>query len=90
MCNRYPDGDSYIGWHSDDEGDLAFIVSVSLGAVRDFVFQHKETKEKIVLRLEPGSIVLMGKGCQQNWKHRKKVKDPRINLTFRSILSRQD
>lgn len=92
LCNRYPDGDSYIGWHSDSESDLrpeSFIISISLGATRDFVFQHKKTKEKITLPLKSGSIVLMGPGCQENWKHtvpkRKKVKDPRINLTYRSV-----
>ena len=96
LGNRYRDGHQNIGAHSDDEGDLhenAFIVSVSLGAARDFIFTHKKTKEKVKILLPPGSILLMGGGCQKNWKHevpkRLKVKDPRINLTFRSIVMRE-
>lgn len=97
LGNRYNDGKQYIGAHSDDERDLhnnAFIVSVSLGATRDFIFTHKKTKEKVKIALESGSVILMGGDCQKNWKHevpkRLRVKDPRINLTFRSILKRHE
>lgn len=96
LGNRYRDGHQNIGAHSDDEGDLhpnAFIVSVSLGAPRDFIFTHKITKEKVKILLPPGSVLLMGGDCQKNWKHevpkRLKVKEPRINLTFRSIEMRE-
>jgi alkylated DNA repair dioxygenase AlkB len=95
LGNRYRDGHQNIGAHSDNESDLhgnAFIVSVSLGAARDFIFTHKETKEKVKILLEPGSVLLMGGNCQKNWRHalpkRLCVKDPRINLTFRSVLIR--
>ena len=96
LGNKYNDGKQYIGYHSDDEGDLhpdAFIVSVSLGAERDFVFKHKKTGETVSVPLKSGSIVLMGGDCQKNWKHsvpkRMRVKEPRINLTFRSVLMRE-
>ena len=96
LCNRYNNGDQYIGFHSDDEKDLdsnSFIVSVSLGAVRDFVFKHKRSGETLTVPLESGSVVLMGKGTQKNYKHsvpkRKRVKESRINLTFRSIVTRE-
>ena len=95
LLNRYDNGLHYIGDHADDENDLqegAFIVSVSLGASRDFVFTHKKTKEKVTMKLKSGSIVLMGGDCQKNWKHgvpkRMGVKEPRINATFRSIVAR--
>lgn len=95
LGNRYGDGHQYIGSHSDDEGDLdmnAFIVSVSLGAPRDFVFSNKHTGEKVKILLTPGSVLLMGGDCQVNWKHelpkRLKVVDPRINLTYRVIKRR--
>ena len=95
LGNRYNDGKQNIGAHSDNESDLntnAFIVSVSLGAERDFIFTHKETKEKVKILLESGSVLLMGGDCQKNWKHevpkRLRVKTPRINLTFRSVLMR--
>jgi alkylated DNA repair dioxygenase AlkB len=95
LGNKYNDGNNYIGAHSDNEADLnpdAFIVSVSLGSPRDFIFTHKVTKEKVKIILKPGSVLLMGKGCQENWKHevpkRLKITKPRINLTFRSVFSR--
>lgn len=92
LCNRYTSGDSYIGEHSDDEKDLcpnSYIFSLTFGAVRDFVFRNKKTGEKIVVPLKSGSLIVMGKNCQKLWKHgvpkRKKVKTPRINLTFRCM-----
>ena len=95
LGNKYNNGHEYIGKHSDNEDDLhpdAFIVSVSLGAPRDFIFTHKISNEKVKILLNPGSVLLMGKGCQPNWKHelpkRLRLKDSRINLTFRSILRR--
>jgi alkylated DNA repair dioxygenase AlkB len=95
LGNKYEDGTRYISEHSDDEKDLvknAYIISVSLGAKRDFIFKNKHTGEKITIQLEPGSVLLMGGECQKNWKHslpkRLKVKDARINLTFRSIIPR--
>lgn len=97
LGNKYNNGHQYIGAHSDDEGDLspgAFIVSVSLGASRDFIFTNKKTKEKVKILLESGSVLLMGGDCQKNWKHeipkRLRVKDPRINLTFRSVVIRKN
>lgn len=96
LGNKYKDGSQYIGYHSDSESDLhddAFIVSVSLGAERDFVFKHIETGKNITIRLKSGSVLLMGGDCQKNWKHglpkRLKIKDPRINLTFRSVVKRK-
>lgn len=96
LGNKYNDGSQYIGYHSDSERDLhdnAFIVSVSLGAERDFVFKHIETGKKVSIMLKSGSVLLMGGDCQKNWKHglpkRLKIKDSRINLTFRSIIKRE-
>ena len=97
LGNRYRNGHQNISNHSDNESDLhdnAFIVSVSLGAARDFIFTHKDTNEKVKILLEPGSVLLMGGDCQKNWKHelpkRLRVKDPRINLAFRSVLMRDE
>lgn len=93
LGNKYRDGNDYIGAHSDDEKDLknnSFIMSVSLGAARDFVFINKKTKKRTSINLKSGSVVIMGPGTQQNYKHevpkRKGVKLPRINLTFRSVI----
>lgn len=96
LCNRYSDGKHNIGFHSDNETDLekeSFIVSVSLGATRDFIFKSKTTDEKVSIPLVSGSVVLMGKDCQKNYNHsipkRMKIKTPRINLTFRSVIKRK-
>lgn len=95
LGNKYNNGSNYIGFHSDSESDLdddAFIVSVSLGAERDFVFKHIETGKKVSIKLKSGSVLLMGGDCQKNWTHglpkRLKIKEPRINLTFRRIIKR--
>ena len=84
-----------MGWHSDDEKELGknpVIASVSFGANRDFLFKHKFDKnhDKIKVHLKTGSLLLMLGSTQHYWKHsipkRLKVKDPRINLTFRNII----
>jgi alkylated DNA repair dioxygenase AlkB len=81
-----------VGWHSDDEKELGrepVIASVSLGGERKFVFKHKRNSEKVEIILAAGSLLIMKGTCQQHWVHSlpksKKVPDPRINLTFRTI-----
>lgn len=92
LLNLYHDGTEGMGWHTDAEKDLrknAAIASLSLGAERRFQFRHKEDKDIISVKLEHGSLLLMKDPTQSHWKHRlppmAKVKQPRINLTFRSI-----
>ena len=52
----------------------------------DVVFN---TKEKIQIELKPGSLIIMKGALQHNWLHQipsqLKIKEPRINLTFRTI-----
>lgn len=66
------------------------IGSVSFGAERKFAFKHKETKEKVELVLEHGSLLVMKGVTQTHWLHRlpptKRISTPRINLTFRTII----
>ena len=91
LLNFYPDGNSYIGWHADDEKSLGndpVIASISLGATRKFSFKDKQTKEVFSLQLENGSLLFMGKGTQINYLHslpKQKDLGPRINITFRYI-----
>lgn len=92
LLNLYHNGDEGMAWHSDAEKDLKVngaIGSLSLGAERKFSFKHKETKQTISVFLEKGSLLVMKGTTQTNWLHRlpptKKVKSPRINLTFRTI-----
>ena len=95
LLNEYPNGEVGMGWHSDDEKELGtdpIIASLSFGANRDFIFKHKTDKsiENVKLHLKSGSLLLMLGSTQHYWKHslpkRLKVKEPRINLTFRNII----
>lgn len=94
LLNLYHSGNEGMGWHSDAEKDLkvnAAIASVSFGAERKFAFKHKESKETVSLNLEHGSLLIMKGTTQAHWLHRlpptKKVLFPRINLTFRTIVT---
>lgn len=93
LLNLYHDGSEGMAWHSDGEKDLAKrgpIASLSLGEERKFSFKNKDTKEKVDLLLEHGSLLLMTGCTQEYWLHRlppsKKISGARINLTFRQIV----
>ncbi len=94
LLNLYHNGDEGMAWHSDGETMLqknGAIASLSFGAERKFSFKHKETKETVSLLLEHGSLLVMKGETQTHWLHRlpptTKVKRPRINLTFRTIVT---
>ena len=94
LLNLYHDGDDGMGWHSDNEKELkknSVIASVSLGAERKFSFKHKKNKENTDLILGNGSLLVMKEQIQTHWMHQlpksKKISEPRINLTFRTISS---
>ena len=93
LLNLYHNGNEGIGWHSDDEKSLGknnTIASLSFGAERNFSFKHKQTKQIVSLVLEHGSLLIMKDATQTNWLHSlpksKSVTQPRINLTFRTIV----
>lgn len=93
LANLYHNGEEGMAWHSDGEKDLkkeGAIASLSLGAERKFSFKHKENKQLVSLTLKQGSLLVMKGITQQCWLHRlppsKKVTEPRINLTFRTIV----
>ena len=85
----YPDGNSGVDFHSDFSafGDTSIIPSISLGEEREFKFREKESKQELSQILKNGSLVIMGKHCQERYEHslpiNPKYKGPRINLTFR-------
>lgn len=94
LLNLYHDGNEGMAWHSDGEKDLkknGAIGSLSFGAERKFAFKHKETKETVSLILQHGSLLVMKDTTQTHWLHRlpptKLISKPRINLTFRTIVS---
>lgn len=93
LANWYRDGKDSNGWHADDEKELGknpLIASLSFGCTRRFDLKHNKTKEKLSLELSTGSLLVMGGELQHFWKHQipkqLKIKDDRINLTFRLIV----
>jgi alkylated DNA repair dioxygenase AlkB len=94
LVNYYRDGSDYLGWHSDDElinGSEPLIASISLGAERRFDLRHRETGEVVSTPLRHGSLLVMSGLSQRCWEHRipkmTTISDPRVNLTFRRLLS---
>lgn len=92
LINFYADGHDYMGWHQDNEPEIDVshgIASISLGADREIKFKYKNENMVETLLLKNGSLLLMNGYNILNWKHalpkRLKVKEPRINLTFRKI-----
>jgi len=94
LVNLYHDGQDGMAYHSDGEMDLLHhgtIASLTLGAERRFVFKHKRRQDKVELILAHGSLLTMAGSTQDNWLHRLPqvagVTQPRVNLTFRTIVS---
>lgn len=75
--------------HSDDEKELdtsSGIASLSFGGSRDFIFRHKEKKDKITIQLDGGDLLLMLGSTQKHWEHgvpKRTQAAARISLTFR-------
>jgi alkylated DNA repair dioxygenase AlkB len=94
LVNLYQHGKHVIGWHSDSEYSLvpeSAIASVSLGAERWFDIRAKDNapdpdREESV-RVKHGSMIIMAGLMQNYYRHairqEARVKEPRINLTFR-------
>tara|TARA_B110000967_G_scaffold90047_1_gene92689 strand:- start:142 stop:747 length:606 start_codon:yes stop_codon:yes gene_type:complete len=93
LLNFYRNGDDKVSWHADDEkslGEVVNIASISVGAERDFQFKSKHNPDdKKDINLTHGSLLIMHNPIQEHWLHqipvRKKISEPRINLTFRYI-----
>lgn len=90
LCNLYRDGSDSVGWHADDEplfGGDPVVASVSVGAARLFKMRRNDSSATQDILLESGSLFVMGRGVQRDWKHAiPKTTRPcgeRINLTFR-------
>ena len=97
LVHIYPDGNAGINWHNDSEALNSSIASLSLGATRKFRLKKIGRKEgwDTEIHLHDGDLIWMhgpdpstGRlSCQNIYYHtvpvEKKVKEPRINLTFR-------
>ena len=96
LLNYYRDQRDSMGLHSDDEpelGERPMLASLSLGEERTFILKHKRDKalKPLRLKLASASLLLMKGDTQRYWKHgidkEKHSCGPRINLTFRRILT---
>jgi len=96
LLNYYRDHRDSMGLHSDDEPELGaqpILASLSLGEERTFILRHKREKtlKPVRLKLASGSLLLMKGETQRHWKHgidkETRPCGPRINLTFRRILT---
>jgi len=94
LLNYYRDGNDSVSWHSDDEKELGedpIIASMSFGGTRKFKLKAKDKSDKLDILLTDGSLLIMGSGTQRNYLHSipksKTYTEPRINITFRKILS---
>ena len=94
LCNLYMNGESSIGWHSDNEPELGnqpSVVSLSLGAPR--VFSLRQIANRAVQRhvvLKSGSLLVMLGDTQLRWQHAilpSGSLSARINITFRQIVA---
>jgi len=88
--NLYRDRNDSVAPHNDRLGDLVAghpIVLLSLGATRRMRIQHKVSKAKLELDLEPGSLLLMDFETQKHYDHgipkQRSAVGPRISLAFR-------
>jgi alkylated DNA repair dioxygenase AlkB len=93
LVNCYPDCDSFLKEHSDNEGDinpLSSIFTVSLGDTRTVKFRNLHGGDLKEVPCKGRSLYSMTRNSQDFWKHSVE-KDPNISaavrysLTFRSI-----
>ena len=95
LANRYRDGADCMGWHADDEPELGpqpLIASLSLGGSRRFLLRGRSpSRNRLELPLSHGSLLVMRGDTQTHYQHAvprtAKLCSPRINLTFRRILT---
>lgn len=95
LLNWYRSGDDYISWHTDAEPELGInpmIASINFGASRRFLLRLKDDHQvKLEIPLHHGSILVMAGQLQHHWQHsvpkQKKIKNHRVNLTFRTIYN---
>ncbi len=94
LANLYRDGDDSMGWHRDNEPELGahpWVLSYNLGAARDFAFRpYGSGRQSRVIPLEHDSLLVMSPEVQTHFEHalprRRRVREARLNLTFREIV----
>jgi alkylated DNA repair dioxygenase AlkB len=93
LINLYHDGNSSMGFHSDNTDILApgtGVVIISIGSTRTLRFKNKLDRDNIIdYTLTDGSIFYMDDSVQNDWLHaipKSDTSDVRISLTFRNIV----
>ena len=92
LLNYYRNGEDSMGWHSDNEPemDTRCIASVSLGASRVFALRRGKSGKSQRTTLSHGDLLCM-RNLQDGWQHSIPKKSgttgPRLNMTFRRIIS---
>lgn len=94
LLNYYLDGDSKMGFHSDDLSQLVKgtgVAILSLGVAREILFKHKHAIDIIEsICLSHGSLLYMNDKNQQEWLHsipKSNSQAGRISLTFRQLIA---
>ena len=93
LLNWYRSGDDHISWHTDAElGKNPTIASINFGETHRFLLRRSDDyQHKIEILLKHGSLLVMSGALQHHWQHsvpkQAKVKNSRLNLTFRVIGS---
>jgi alkylated DNA repair dioxygenase AlkB len=96
LVNLYRDGQDTVAGHADDEPEMegCTIASLNFGVPRDFFFRRKargveRNPSRLKVELEPGSLLMMNPGVQEEWEHcrprRKRVTQLSVNVTFRAL-----
>jgi len=94
LMNVYKDGHDCIGFHMDKEKDWVEgtgFATLAFGAERDFLVRENETKKTTTILHTNGSVIYCPYPLNHTHQHsipkRLKIKDWRISLTFREIIS---
>lgn len=96
-CNRYSDSLESLGLHADDEDIFksttgeAVIISLTIGAERDFKVVCNTSKKYVVVPLGDHDIAIMTGQMQNFYKHQviRGSKGVRYNLTWRMLTGCQ-
>lgn len=93
LINYYLNGNSKMGFHSDDTSQLEAgtgVAILSLGAAREMLFKHKTSASLTQsFCLTSGSLIYMDDRVQKEWLHSIPKSDTqagRISLTFRKLI----
>ncbi|WKJ91376.1 alpha-ketoglutarate-dependent dioxygenase AlkB [Methylomonas montana] len=94
LANLYRDGRDSMGCHADNEKELGpnpLIASLSFGETRLLRFRDNRSRMTLDIALSHGDLLIMAGELQHHWRHElpktRQAKQPRINLTFRRIVS---